>query len=173
MSPNLELRLNCVASRIDWYSRWLINTMADFKYLVRVANTDLDGNKTLINALTKIKGVSIMFANAICQVSSVNPHAKTGELEDAQIEALNEAFKNLDKIPSYMYNRQNDYESGEDQHLISSDLTFRQENDIKRLKMIKSYRGFRHQWKLPTRGQRTNANFRRDKTANSKKAKRK
>jgi small subunit ribosomal protein S13 len=37
----------------------------------------------------------------------------------------------------------------------------KKEFDIKRLRKIKSYRGIRHASKLPVRGQRTRANFRR------------
>lgn len=146
--------------------------MSEFKYLVRVANTDLDGNKKVASALTKIKGVGAMFANAICQISGVDSNAKAGNLSDEDVAKLNDVLKNIDQVPTWLYNRQKDPEKGTDGHLILSDLTFTQENDIKRLKMIKSYRGLRHQWNLPTRGQRTQGNFRRTKTANSKKAKR-
>lgn len=148
--------------------------MADkeFKYLVRVANTDLDGNKMLLFALSKIKGISIMLANVICYKSGVPKTSKTGNLSDKQVEKLNETLSDLSFIPSWMRNRQNDYETGEDKHLLSADLTFKQDSDLKRLKMIKSYKGFRHQWKLPVRGQRTGSNFRRTKTANARKRKR-
>jgi len=148
--------------------------MADkeFKYLVRVANTDLDGNKRLLFALRKIKGVNIMLANAVLGKIKIAKSSKTGELSDEQIATLNEAFSNLDSLPTWLKNRQKDYESGEDKHLLTADLTFTQDNDVKRLKMIKSYKGLRHQWNLPVRGQRTASNFRRAKTANAKKRKR-
>ena len=38
----------------------------DFKYFVRIVNTDLDGNKSIGNALRKIKGVGFMFSNMLC-----------------------------------------------------------------------------------------------------------
>ena len=40
---------------------------------------------------------------------------------------------------------------------------FAQENDVKRLKRIRSYVGVRHGQGLPVRGQRTKSNFRRNK----------
>ncbi|MBU90777.1 30S ribosomal protein S13, partial [Candidatus Woesearchaeota archaeon] len=43
----------------------------NFKYFVRIANTDLDGNKAIGNALKKIKGVSFMFSNLICNIAGV------------------------------------------------------------------------------------------------------
>ena len=54
-------------------------------------------------------------------------------------------------------------ESGEDQHVSGADLKLRREFDIKRLKKIRSYRGIRHVANLPVRGQRTKANFRRNR----------
>ena len=143
----------------------------EFKYLVRVANTDLDGNKQLAFAMQKIKGVSLMFANAVCQVSGVDPKAKTGYLESEDIAKLTTTLKDTSKIPTWLKNRQKDYETGVDKHLLTSDLEFTQDNDIKRLKMVKSYKGLRHQLKLTVRGQRTQSNFRRTKTANSRKKK--
>ena len=56
-----------------------------------------------------------------------------------------------------------DFETGEDKHLIGADLELRKEFDIKRLKKIKTYKGYRHGAKLPLRGQRTKGNFRRNK----------
>lgn len=143
----------------------------EFRYLVRVASTDLDGNKALSYALCKITGVSLMFANAICRIAGLDPNQKTGYMSDEDAEKLTATMKDTSKFPKWLLNRNNDPESGNDMHLIASDLVFTQENDIKRLKMIKSYRGLRHQWQLPVRGQRTKSNFRRTKTANSRKKK--
>jgi small subunit ribosomal protein S13 len=141
--------------------------MADtnFRHLVRVASTDLDGNKAILYALTKIKGVSIMYANAILSVSHVAKDKQTGILTDKEVEELNTILAAPSKhgIPEWMFNRRKDYETGEDKHIISADLTFTKDNDIKRLKKIKSNRGMRHAWKLPLRGQRTKSNFRPSK----------
>ena len=143
----------------------------EFRYLVRVASTDLDGNKALLYALRKIKGVDLMFANAVCQIAGLDGTMKTGYMTDDDVAKLDAVFKDTSKVPSWLLNRQKDYETGEDMHLLDSDMVFTQENDVKRLKMIKSNRGLRHQWKLPVRGQRTKSNFRRAKTANSRKKK--
>ena len=42
-------------------------------------------------------------------------------------------------------------------------MSFTQDNDIKMLKKIKSYKGIRHSLGLPVRGQRTRSNFRKNK----------
>jgi small subunit ribosomal protein S13 len=60
-------------------------------------------------------------------------------------------------------NRRIDFETGEKGHLTGSDLDLKKEFDIKRLKKIKSYKGLRHNVGLPVRGQRTKANFRRNR----------
>ncbi len=151
----------------------IVKEAEGFNYLVRIMNTDLDGKKPVLYALTKIKGVSIMFANAICRLAKVNMAKRIGDMGEAEIKSVDAVLRNPDKIPVYMYNRQNDYETGSNSHLIMADLTFTQDNDIKRLKMIKSRRGLRHQWGFTVRGQSTHSHFRKNKTANSKKKKKK
>lgn len=137
----------------------------EFRYLVRIGNTDLEGKKRLAYALRKIKGVNYTFANALCQVAKIDKEKKTGDLSENEIEKLNEVLSSPLNfgVPSWVVNRRNDYETGKDMHLITGDLTFVKGNDIKRLRKIKSYRGFRHAKGLPSRGQRTKSNFRRNK----------
>jgi len=137
----------------------------DFKYFVRIANTDLDGNKHLIQALKKIKGVSLMFSNMICNIAGVDKTIKTGFLKEDQVKKLDDILNNPLKYnaPSWMFNRRKNYEDGKDYHVISGNLSFAEENDIKRMKKIRSYRGVRHGLGLPVRGQRTKSNFRRNK----------
>lgn len=137
----------------------------EFRHIVRIANTDVDGNKTIYLALQKIKGVGFMFSNAVLNAAGISKTEKTGYLSDQDAARLGEVIKAPEKfnIPSWLYNRRKDYESGEDMHLITSDLTFVQQNDKKRLQKIKSYRGLRLSWGLPVRGQRTQSNFRRNK----------
>jgi len=57
----------------------------EFKHLVRIANTDLDGNKKLHNSLTKIKGVNFSLANAVISVAGMDKAKKTGDLADEEI----------------------------------------------------------------------------------------
>lgn len=137
----------------------------NFSYIVRIASADLDGHKSIGFALNKIKGVSYNFANTICKLAGIEMSKKVGYLEDSEIKKLNEIV--LDpvkfKVPSWMFNRRKDPETGKDMHIITGDLQFAKENDIKTLKKIKCYRGIRHMAGLPSRGQRTKSNFRRSK----------
>lgn len=136
------------------------------RHFVRVANTDIEGVKNLVVGLSKVKGINMMFANAVCQVAGISVNTKTGKLTDDQIKKLNDIVKGPSKfgVPIWMFNRRKDFADGVDKHLLMSDLQFTKENDIKMLRKIKCYRGVRHSLGLPVRGQNTRSNFRRNKT---------
>ena len=136
----------------------------DFRYLVRIANTDLDGNKHISAALRKIKGVSYSFANAVCTVSGVEKSKKAGVLSDDEVKKLEHSIKSSTSVlPSWMLNRRMDLEEGFDKHLFTTDIDYSLDNDIKLMKKVRSYRGVRHGMAAPVRGQRTRSNFRRNK----------
>jgi small subunit ribosomal protein S13 len=141
------------------------------KYIVRVISTDLIGKDALIHSLTKIKGVSYSMSNAICASLKLDKNKKTGSLKDEEVKKIEEVIKSPKNIPTWLLNRQKDPDSGEDRHLATSDLKLRKEFDIKRLRKIKSYRGFRHGVGLPSRGQRTKSNFRKGKSLGVKRKK--
>ena len=135
-----------------------------FRHIVRVLNTDLDGNKHIVDSLRKIKGIGFSFANITCKLAKIDPSKKTGNLSDEEIAGLNDAIKNAaSRVPQWMLNRRKDTETGQNRHVLSSDLDFSRETDIRTMKKIKSYRGIRHSVGLPVRGQRTRSNFRRNK----------
>ena len=137
----------------------------ELKYFVRIANTDLDGNKPIQNALTKIKGISFMLSSAILNSARVEKTKKAGYLSDEHVSRIDEIIKEPAKfgIPSWLFNRKRDPEDNTDRHLVGSTLSFVQDNDIKMMKKMKSYKGIRHSLGLPVRGQRTRSNFRRNK----------
>ena len=139
--------------------------MVEFKHLVRVVNSDIKGEKKLIIGLCSIPGVSVMLANAVCNIIKLDINMKSGNLTDQQVAKI-EAVLTKPKeygLPDWMLNRRNDPETGETSHLLSSDVKFVKEKDLRRLKKVKSYRGMRHAWKLPVRGQKTKSNFRKNK----------
>jgi len=139
--------------------------MADFKHLVRIANTDLDGKKAVVYALKNIRGVGVPLAHAACVVSKIDGMGKIGNLTDVEIKKLDDVVKAPAHfgIPSWMLNRRKDLETGTDKHVITNDLIFNKENDIKLMKRIKCYKGVRHSIGQPVRGQRTRSNFRVNK----------
>ena len=137
----------------------------EFKHIVRISNTDLDGNKNIAYAMRKIKGVGFQFANMVCTLAGVDKAKKTGYLSDEEIKKLDEIIKDPLKTGGtvWMLNRRRNYEDDSDKHIVLGDPDFTKDNDIKRMKMIKSYRGMRHAFGLPVRGQRTKSNFRKNK----------
>ncbi|MCD6589651.1 30S ribosomal protein S13 [Candidatus Woesearchaeota archaeon] len=138
--------------------------MAEQKQLIRILNTDIDGNKRLLFALRAIKGVSYMIANYVCYKAGIDKMKKAGELTDDEIEKIEHTLLTIhEHAPSWLLNRRKDWETGQDLHLYKTDLDFKLDEDLRRLKRIKSYRGLRHQWGLPVRGQRTKSNFRKNK----------
>lgn len=137
----------------------------EIQHFIRIANTDLDGFKPIGHTLTKIKGVSFMFSNAVCSLAGVDKFKKTGLLSDQEAKKIDEIVSNPVKAgaPRWILNRRFDPVDGEDRHLVTSNLEFVQDNDIKMMKKIKSYKGIRHAAGLPVRGQRTKSNFRKSK----------
>lgn len=130
--------------------------------IVRILSKDIEGRMKIYPGLTKIKGVSWGLSNATYKLLKIDKNRKIGSLTDAEIKKISEFLKNP-KVPAYLINRRADFETGENKHLTGADLELRTDFDIKRLKKIKSYRGYRHMAGLPTRGQRTRSNFRKNK----------
>ena len=111
----------------------------------------------MIVGLTQIRGVGYMFANTILNVLKINPSQRIGYLLPEQIESIENVIKNpsTSNFPSWFLNRRKDVETGEDKHLITSDIAFTVRNDIEREKTVGSWRGIRHMFGLKVRGQRT------------------
>jgi len=111
----------------------------------------------MVVGLTKIRGVGYMFANTIINVLKINPDQRIGYLSPEQIKSIESIIKNpsASNFPSWFLNRRKDIETGEDKHLITSDIAFTVRNDIEREKTSGSWRGIRHMFGLKVRGQRT------------------
>ncbi|MGZ7134264.1 MAG: 30S ribosomal protein S13 [Methanobacterium sp.] len=135
----------------------------DFKHLVRIARKDINGNKTIENALADIRGVGMALSRAIGTAMKLDLNQKIGYLPDDEIKIVEEAIRDPKSlnIPDWMLNRRNDYETGETGHLIESDLMMSLREDLNRLKKTRSYKGRRHEVGLPVRGQRTKSTFRK------------
>ena len=130
--------------------------------MVRILSKDIEGSMKVYPGLTKIKGISWSLSNAVCKILKIDKNRKIGSLTKEEVMKISEFVKNP-KIPEHIFNRRQDFETGENKHLTGSGLELQKEFDIKRLKKIKSYKGFRHMSGLPLRGQRTKSNFRRNK----------
>jgi small subunit ribosomal protein S13 len=134
----------------------------EFRYIVRILDTDLEGKRSIAYALCGIKGIGRRVANVITISSGLDPRLKMGELSDDEIERLKSAINSLEKrLPLWMLNRRKDLLSGEDRHIMGADLLVNLREDINLLRKIRSYRGIRHERGLKVRGQRTKSTGRR------------
>ena len=139
--------------------------------VLRILSKDIEGSMKVYPGLTKINGISWSMSNAVCKKLGIDKGRKVGSLTEGEINKITEfmksgklkGFTEKTKMPEYLVNRKSDFDEGEYKHLVGGDLELQKDFDIKRLKKIKSYRGFRHMGGLPTRGQRTRSNFRKNK----------
>jgi len=133
----------------------------NFRYIVRLANTDLEGARSVVYALSRVKGVGVRIAESVADLSKVSRTERIGNLTDAETDKIEETLGKLGEIlPHWMVNRPHDWETGDDIHLFSSDVDLRLRDDINRMKMIRCYRGIRHEQGQKVRGQRTRSNGR-------------
>ena len=135
---------------------------SDFKYIIRIANSDVSGEERLANALTSIRGIGPRISNAIVQKLKLNPNKLAGKLDDKNVVDIENAIMNLnDYVPDWLLNRQKDYDTGEDVHPVSVELKMTHDEDLNRMKKVKSYKGIRHASGHKVRGQRTYSNGRK------------
>jgi len=133
----------------------------NFRYIVRLANTDLDGTRPTGLALTGVRGVGLRIAEAACRLSQVNAAELIGNLPETTVEVLETTLASLpSKVPAWMTNHPNEPFLGESPHLFGPDLETRRRDDINVMKMVRSYRGVRHERGQKVRGQRTRSNGR-------------
>ncbi len=133
----------------------------DFRYIVRLANTDIDGRRPLVLALTGVRGVGLRVAEAASRIAGLNPRERIGNLPESQVEELEGFLTNLgERLPPWMLNRPLDRATGETRHLVSTDLETSVRDDLNLMKMIRCYKGIRHERGQKVRGQRTQSNGR-------------
>jgi len=132
---------------------------------------DVEGTLKTVYALTAIKGISLSLANAILRKAGINPDLRVGFLTEIDIAKIEGIIKEPAKygLPTWLFNRRKDVETGKDEHLISADLVLRNKLDIDQAKEIRSWRGYRHAYSLKVRGQHTKTTGRAGKALGVKK----
>jgi len=133
----------------------------NFRYIVRIVNTDLDGAKSIVIALTSVKGVGLRSAEVIARMAGIPRNTKIGDLPESKTDELEKLVTEYsEKVPHWMMNRQSDWSTGADMHLVGVDVELNKRDDINLMKMIRCYRGIRHEQGQKVRGQRTRSNGR-------------
>ena len=126
-----------------------------------MADTDMDGQKTLSTALTAVRGVGPRTAIQICKNTGFDPASLAGHLSAEEQETLRVAIEGYaETVPLWMLNRQRDLETGDELHLTGQQVSLTLEDDINRLRTMKCYRGVRHASGNKVRGQRGRSNGR-------------
>ena len=141
----------------------------NFNFIVRIVNTDIDGQKKTVVGLQSIKGVGKRVAQIVAKKANVDPAVRMGSLSDEKVKEIEALVKSyVEYAPTWAINRQMDYETGADMHLFGNDLDIIQKDDINRMKMIRCYRGIRHEGRHKVRGQRTRSNGRHRTRSNGR-----
>lgn len=109
--------------------------------IVRIGGVVIPQDKIIRVALTYIYGIGDTLAKKMLTALKINPDDKTKDLTDDQANKIRDYIKQLNIR-------------------IEGDLRRDVMSNIKRLKDIKSYRGVRHEKRMPVRGQRTRTNQR-------------
>lgn len=144
----------------------------EIKYFVRVRNTDLDGTKAVHIALTGIKGIGSHTSRTIAALANVDPRAILGKMDDESVGRIANAVDTYtEQVPVWMVNRQKDVYTGEARHLLGADLTMANDDDVNRMRKMRSYRGIRHETGQKVRGQRTKSTGRTGTTVGVKRKK--
>lgn len=108
--------------------------------MARIVGINIPEEKRIEVALTYIFGIGRKNAKKILTIAQISPDKRTKELTSDELDKIREVI--------------------EKNHKIEGDLRMLINQNIKRLKEIGSYRGIRHEKKLPVRGQRTKTNAR-------------
>ena len=133
----------------------------NFRYIVRVVNTDLDGTRPTALALTGVNGVGLRLAEVACLLANVPAEERIGNLSERTVEGIEATLASLPtKVPLWMVNHRREPMMGETLHYIGPELTTRRRDDINQMRMVRSYRGVRHERGQKVRGQRTRSNGR-------------
>jgi small subunit ribosomal protein S13 len=106
----------------------------------RIAGVNLPENKQIEISLTYIFGIGRSLSNKILTTAGIDPSKKASELTSQEVSKLKDIIEKDYKV------------EGELKRTILA--------NIKRLKEVGSWRGFRHLKGLPVRGQRTKTNNR-------------
>ena len=129
----------------------------EYRHIVRIVGNDIPGEKKILVGLTQIRGIGYNFATAILDTLKISSNTNIGNLTDSQVKSIEDILQNPSNasFPTWFLNRRKDAETGEDKHLLTSDIEFTVRNDVERERLSGSWRGYRHMFGLKVRGQRT------------------
>ncbi|MGA7846512.1 MAG: 30S ribosomal protein S13, partial [Thermoplasmata archaeon] len=133
----------------------------NFRYIVRFAGVDLDGRRSTVLALSGVRGIGPRIAETTVRLAGINAAEMIGNLPETTVDGLEDLVHALpSKVPAWMVNHKTDRTTGDTAHLIGGDLDTGMRDDMNQMRMIRSYKGVRHERGQKVRGQRTRSNGR-------------
>ena len=131
-------------------------------HIIRMFNTNIDGTKKVVEALTQIRGIGKRMSEAICKRVGVDIKARAGELPQSDLDALQEGIADPVKlgIPKWMLNHSNDIIDGTSSQLVGNQIDANLRLLVERGKKIRHLRIIRLATGLKVNGQRTKSNGR-------------
>ena len=137
----------------------------DFSYILRMADSDIDGLRPISIGLTSIKGIGMRTSNQICRLAGINGKTLGGHLSDEEQDRLRNCIDGYAQtmVKSnawWLLNRQRDLETNDDAHIVAMEVKMTRDDDIARMAGVKAYRGMRHRSGHKVRGQRLRSNGR-------------
>ncbi len=140
--------------------------MSEYRHIVRILGNDIPGEKKVLVGLTQIRGIGYNFASSILEKIDINPDSSMGYMDEDEAARIEEMIKNpvAAGFPVWFLNRRKDIETGQDMHLLTSDIEFTVRKDVERERQVNSWRGYRHLYGLKVRGQRTRTTGRKGST---------
>lgn len=136
-------------------------------------NTNIDGRRKVMFAMTSIRGVGRRYSNIVLKKADIDQFKRAGEMTEEEVEKIVTIMSNPRqyKIPDWFLNRQKDIKDGKYSQVMSNNLDTKLREDLERLKKIRAHRGLRHYWGLRVRGQHTKTTGRRGRTVGVSKKK--
>ncbi len=143
----------------------------EYRHILRVAGTNLDGSKQIPYGLSAINGINVNYARAVVKAAGLSEISRLGNLSDSELQRLEEILRNPGRygVPFWLMNRRKDRVTGENSHLVGPDLTLKKKEDITFMHNIRSWKGVRHSLGLKVRGQRTKTTGRTGRSVGVKK----
>merc|ERR1712228_515510 len=138
-----------------------------------MGNTNIDGKRNIMFALTSIKGIGRRYANLVLKKADIDQTKRAGEITEEELERICTIMANPRqyKIPDWFLNRQKDIKDGKTGQMMSNLLDNKLREDLERLRKIRAHRGLRHYWGVRVRGQHTKTTGRRGRTVGVSKRK--
>ncbi len=134
----------------------------DFSYILRIADSDIDGLRPIAIGITSIKGIGMRTSQQICRLAGIDGSTLGGHLTDAEQDRLRSSIDDYaTTVPWWLVNRQRDLGTNEDAHIVATEVRMTRDDDIARIAGVKAYRGMRHRSGHKVRGQRLRSNGRK------------